>query len=48
MRKCLRGLCPNGENKCCIECGDKAICEKIGKCSWDSYSLNLKECSKEV
>lgn len=47
MRVCLRGFCPNGENKCCIECDDVNACEKLGKCSLDDYNLNLKDCSKE-
>lgn len=46
-RKCLRSLCPNGENKCCLECTDKVTCDKLGKCSWDDDNLDLKNCSKE-
>ena len=47
MRKCLRGFCPNGESKCCLECEDRSVCSKLGKCSWDNDNLNLKECSEE-
>lgn len=48
MRKCLRSLCPNGENKCCLECSDKSICDKLGKCSGDNDNLDLEKCSKKL
>lgn len=48
MRKCLRSSCPNGENKCCLECSNKAICEKLGKCSLDNENLNLEKCSERT
>lgn len=48
MRKCLRGSCPNGDNKCCLDCIYKASCDKLGKCSWDNDNLDLKQCSEEV
>lgn len=45
MRICKRSLCPNGESKCCLNCKDKNICEKLGKCSLDDDNLDLDDCS---
>jgi hypothetical protein len=36
------------DRHCCLECGIKSDCPKVGKCDEEDDNLNLDDCADEV